>query len=289
MKSRIDFISTKEGTMSLFNYNTLSVSLDKNTRSLTIELNRPELQNSLNTEMIFELETLFTWLSTHIEIKSIYFTGKGDYFCKGLDDQELAVWSEEKRQKNFEKVQKLIYSMFYLPQTIVVDLKNGCSGLGVELSMGADIRIASSNCTLHFDHLQKGIVPSCGGVGFTNALLGNSIARQWILSSKKVTSQQLLSSQTIIESYTGESTYMEYLESISTQSEIARIQAKRSLLESIMPEIDRAIKWEKKFSIAGMCTGDWKELAKRGEQASLTSAKEFSSRLKQERAEQLSN
>ena len=91
--------------MSLFNYNTLSVSLDKTTRSMTVELNRPELQNSLNTEMIFELETLFTWLSTHIEVKSIYLTGKGDYFCKGLDDKELSTWTEEKRQKNLRTQQ----------------------------------------------------------------------------------------------------------------------------------------------------------------------------------------
>jgi enoyl-CoA hydratase/carnithine racemase len=289
MKSRIDFISTKEGNMSLFNYNTLCVSLDKTTRSLSIELNRPELGNALNTEMIFELETLFTWLSTHIEVKSIYFTGKGDYFCKGLDDEELATWSEEKRQKNFEKVQKLVYSMFYLPQTILVDLKKGCSGLGVELAMGADIRIAHESCNLHFNHLQKGIVPSCGGIGFTNALLGNAVARQWILSSMEVKTASLLATQTIVESYNEESTYMNFLTNISNQSEIARIQAKRSLLESIMPEIDRTIKWEKRFSIAGMCTGDWRELAKRGPQANLTNAREFSARLKAEKAEQLSN
>ncbi|WP_127715964.1 enoyl-CoA hydratase/isomerase family protein [Halobacteriovorax sp. HLS] len=275
--------------MSLFNYNTLSVSLNKNTRSILIELNRPELKNALNTEMIFELETLFTWLSTHIEIKSVYLTGKGDYFCKGLDSEELATWSDEKRQKNFDKVQKIIYSMFYLPQTIIADLKGGCSGLGVELSMGADIRIASKETQVHFDHLLNGIVPSCGGVGFTTALFGNAIARQWLLSSKKVNSSELLATQTIVEAYSEQSTYENYLQNISNQSDIARIQTKRSLLESIMPELDRTIKWEKRFSIAGMCTGDWRNIAKNSEGAKLTNVKEFATRLKREKAEQLSN
>jgi enoyl-CoA hydratase/carnithine racemase len=255
---------------------------------MTVELNRPELKNSLNTEMIFELETLFTWLSTHIEIKSIYLTGKGDYFCKGLDDEELSTWTEEKRQKNFEKVQKLIYSMFFLPQTIVVDLKKGCSGLGVELSMGADIRIASKDTVVEFNHLEKGIVASCGGIGFTSALFGNAIARQWLLSSKSLSANELLSSQVIVESYDS-STSQKYLSNISKQSDIARIQTKRSLLECILPAIEKAVKWEKKFSIAGMCTGDWKQIAKLGNSENLTSAKEFSSRLKRERAEQLSN
>lgn len=274
--------------MSLFNYNTLSVSLDKTTRSMTVELNRPELKNSLNTEMIFELETLFTWLSTHIEVKSIYLTGRGDYFCKGLDDEELSLWSEEKRQKNFEKVQKIIYSMFFLPQTIVVDLKKGCSGLGIELAMGADIRIAQKDASIDFNHLQKGIVPSCGGIGFTSTLFGNGVARQWLLSSKNVSANELLNSQVIVESYE-QSTYKTYLTNISTQSDIARIQTKRSLLECILPDLDLTIKWEKKFSIAGMCTEDWRTIATQGNSEDLTSAKQFASRLKTERAEQLSN
>ena len=50
---------TKDGFMaSLFNYNTLKVSLKKETRTLVVELNRPENQNAINTEMIFELEGL---------------------------------------------------------------------------------------------------------------------------------------------------------------------------------------------------------------------------------------
>lgn len=275
--------------MSLFNYNTLSVNLCKKTRSLSVELNRPEIQNAINTEMIFELETLITWVATHIEIKSILLTGKGNYFCKGLDDKEFSTWSDEKKQKNFDKLQKLIYSMYYLPQTIIVDLKDGCQGLGLELAMGGDIRIANEKVEMHFNHLIKGIVPSCGGVGFTSALFGNGAVRQWLLSSKKLNKEDLLSNQIIVESYLEESISSKYLETIFSQPDIARIQAKRSLLEPIMEALDHSIKWEKKFSLAGMCTNDWREIAKYGEKAKSISAKELSSKLKTERTEQLGN
>ncbi|OUR97209.1 hypothetical protein A9Q84_12855 [Halobacteriovorax marinus] len=275
--------------MSLFNYNTLSVSLSKETRSIVVELNRPEIQNAINTEMIFELETLFTWVSTHIEIKTILFTGRGDYFCKGLDDEEFSTWSDEKKQKNFEKLQKLVYSMFYLPQTIIVDLKNGAKGLGLELAMGADIRIANHEAEMHFNHLQKGIVPSCGGIGFTSALFSNGAVRQWLLASKKLNATELLNNNIILESYKEESTASSYLQTISNQPDIPRIQAKRSLLEPIMEKLDKTLEWEKTFSLAGMCTNDWREIAKFGSEAQCTTAKELSSKLKVEREQQLSN
>jgi len=275
--------------MSLFSYNTLSVDLSKETRSISIKLNRPEVQNAINTEMIFELETLLSWISTHLEIKSIHLSGSGDYFCKGLDDEEFATWSEEKRQKNFEKLQKLIYSMYFLPQTIIADLGKGCEGLGVELAMGADIRFANEDVKVKFNHLQKGIVPSCGAVNFTSAVLNNASARQWLLLSKTLNSQELLRHHIISENYTETNPIPSYLKTICSQPDVARIQTKRSLLEPILKNLDHGLEWEKRFSIAGMCTGDWKEIAKHGEAAQTTSARELSSRLKRERAEQMSS
>ncbi|WP_372652066.1 enoyl-CoA hydratase/isomerase family protein [Halobacteriovorax sp.] len=275
--------------MSLFSYNTLSVELSKETRSISIKLNRPEVQNAINTEMIFELETLFTWISTHLEIKSIYLSGTGDYFCKGLDDKEFSTWTEEKRQKNFEKLQKLIYSMFFLPQTIIADLKKGCAGLGLELAMGADIRVSHKETEVEFNHLSKGIVPSCGGISFTSAVTNNSTARQWLLLSKKLNATDLVTHHITVESYDDFSPIQNFLKTINSQPDVARIQAKRSLLEPILKNLDQGLEWEKKFSIAGMCTNDWKEIAIHGEDAETVSAKELSSRLKRERAEQMSS
>lgn len=288
MESRIDFTKTKEGNMSLFSYNTLSVELSKKTRSISIKLNRPEVQNAINTEMIFELETLFTWIATHLEIKAINISGSGDYFCKGLDDEEFASWSEDKRQKNFDKLQKLIYSMFFLPQTIIADLGKGCAGLGLELAMGADIRVAKEDSAVEFNHLAKGIVPSCGGISFTSAVTNNSTARQWLLLSKTLTAKELLNNHIVVETYSKETPVNGYLATINSQPDVARIQAKRSLLEPILSNLDQGLKWERKFSIAGMCTNDWKEIAKHGDEAKTVSAKELSSRLKRERADQMS-
>ena len=106
-----------------FNYNTLNVDLRPETRSLTISLNRPKHNNQMNVEMLFELESLFGWLTAHLEVNAVVITGVGDTFCTGFDEEELRLMSEDKLQKYLVRFQRLISGMLALPQTIICDLK----------------------------------------------------------------------------------------------------------------------------------------------------------------------
>ena len=49
------------------------------------------------------------------------------------------------------------------------------------------------------------------------------------------------------------------LTNISNQPPVARIQTKRSLLEAILPGLDRTLIFEKKFALAGLSMNDWKK------------------------------
>lgn len=226
---------------------------------MVVKLNRPEVQNAINTEMIFELESLFAWCGSHLEINSILLTSVGPIFSAGLDTTELSHASDEKVQKNLIKLQRIIYSMFYLPQTIIIDVKDGATGVGAELTIGGDIRIASLSTQIHFNHLTRGLVPTCGGIGFLGAVISKASAKNWILSSRPIPTEKLTSTGFINELYPDEECAQKYLLEISKQSQVARIQAKRSHLESLMPELERAIQFEKDFAFSGMVTGDWKK------------------------------
>lgn len=246
--------------MKMFNYNTLNVTLLKDTRSLQISLARPEKKNAINIEMIFELESLFAWLTGHLEVNTLVLTGEGDYFCHGFDQDELKIMSEEKLQKYIVRFQKLVSGLLYLPQTVICDLKDGASGMGIELAMGADIRVANSTAKLSFDTLERGWVPCSGGVGLLNIWVGQAKARNWTLSGKTVSAGELKSTGFIMESFFSDENDIEtILGRIAKQAPIARIQAKRSFLESILPELQRTFEYESIFSFAAMKTEDWKK------------------------------
>lgn len=276
---------------SLFNYNTLKVSLNRETRTLEVTLNRPHAENALSTEMLFELETLFAWTSSHLEINSILINSSTAYFSPGWDKKELEKMNDERIQKLMERLQKLVYSQFFLPQTIIIDLGEGAKGAAAELAIGADIRLAKNNADIQFDHLRRGFIPACGGIGFLSAIVSPTFARKWNLSTLPINEQELLASGFVAELYSDKQVVDSYLMAIASQAPVARIQAKRSLLDTILPQLDRARSFEKDYAIAGMCTGDWRKAlwAERDDLTpNFTSAKELASQLQKERENPIS-
>lgn len=262
----------------LFNFQTLSIALVKETTTLTITLNRPKEKNALSFLMISELEEILSWASTHLEISNILVKSSTKFFSMGADPSELKELTADKVGIFFERVRRLCYGMFFLPQTIIFDLGSGVSGIACELALGADIRIAHSTSAVHFNHLHKGHLPMCGGIGFLSALFGNGIARSIVLSSTPLNSERLLETGFLFSLYDNQDEVEDILVAIYEQAPVQRIQAKRALLESILPSLDRALKFEGEIGVAGLLTDDYKN-------STFRSAKDFSMILKKEKDE----
>jgi len=276
--------TNQQSKLQIFNYNTLEVNLNRQFKSIEVFFK----VEKINTETIFELESLFSWLGSHIEINAVVLSSHHEMFLKGLDCEEMARLSDEKWQRNLVKLQHLIYSMFFLPQTIIVDLKQGALGVGAELALGADLRVAHNNAEVQFTHLENGLVPHCGAVGFLGPLLGSNWARQWLMSGKTILTEELRNSGFLNNSYADETTTQNLLETISKQSQVSRIQTKRSLLEGVMSDLEKALSFEKKFALAGMSTNDWRKI-NTGDSSELTHARDFSLKLKEEKRQQTTN
>ncbi|OFZ27453.1 MAG: hypothetical protein A2381_02845 [Bdellovibrionales bacterium RIFOXYB1_FULL_37_110] len=268
----------------LFNFNTLNIDLNKETKSLTVTLNRKESWNAINFEMIFELEQIFSWACERIEINSILLTSDLDIFSSGFEYKEFLNTPEHKIQKYLQKFQKIIYSMFMLPQTIIIDLKKGASGAACELAIGADIRFAHQQSTIHFNHLEMGLIPSCGGIGFLSSIIPKSTAKNWILSGSSISMHELLQSGFIFKSYSDdEKLIAAQLNHICQQSQVARMQAKRSMLEPVLSELNHTLEFEKNFAFGTMYAPDWKkslEAKINGDKPDFISARDFKEVLK---------
>ena len=84
----------------------------------------------------------------------------------------------------------------------------------------------------------------------------------WVLSSNPIADDNLTNSgfiDSIYQKDQQECIYNKYLVKISKQSPVARIQSKRSFLESILADLDKSIEFEHQFAIAGMVTKDWQK------------------------------
>jgi enoyl-CoA hydratase/carnithine racemase len=245
----------------LFNYTTLSTRLEKTTRTLFVTLNRPDWNNAFRLEMLFELESLFAWCTTRVEINSIFIDSSTSHFSTGLEYDTLSGTSASQLDKANLKLQKIIFAMMQLPQTIVMDLGDGSETLASEFALGADIRIASKNTKISFNHCHFGLVPAAGGMSMLSALVSPAFARSWVLSGAPIKENVLTESGFLTSTYEADSrneTITELLSNISKVAPVQRIQAKLGLFETLRPQLETGIVMDRKVAKASMVSEDWR-------------------------------
>jgi enoyl-CoA hydratase/carnithine racemase len=246
----------------LFNYSTFKTELSRSTRTLTVTWLRPGEKNFFNLEMLFELESLLSWLITRVEIHSVVFTSGDDYFSPGIDPETLSHLSASQIEKIQGKLQKMVYAMMQLPQTIIMNLGAGASNFALEFSLGADIRIARRDTKLKFNHTQIGLTPASGGLSLLPFLIPTTFARTWLTSGMIIQNEQLLASGFIQYFYSSdnhESLLTELLSQVHLQAPIQRIQAKMGMFEAWRDLKEAQLIRESKISKAGLISEDWKK------------------------------
>ena len=155
------------------------------------------------------------------------------------------------------KLQKIIFAMMQLPQTIIIDLGEGSETIASEFALGADIRLADSS-KIRFNHCLYGMVPAAGGMSMLSALINPSFARHAVLSGAPVEFER---SGLITKTYLPEDrqeTIQKILSDISLSAPVSRIQAKLGLFESLRPQFETGIVMDRKVAKASMVSEDWR-------------------------------
>lgn len=246
--------------MDLFHYTTLNVSLQKSSHTLIIEFNNQE-KDRFSFEQLFELESILAWASNKIEITTILFTSNTDTFSKGLE-LKTAENNPEKLERLVSRIRKIGEAILALPQTTIADLKLNASSIGIEFALFCDLRIAHKSSQIQFTHLKEGLTPSCGGIYQLSSLVGYSVAKSWIMTSKIINAQEMYQYGFVTDIYDS-SNYHESLNKlllmIDSQSSISRIQAKMAFYQMSQDQVEKGKKIETQIHKANMVSNDWSE------------------------------
>lgn len=260
----------------LFNYTTLSTRLEKSTRTLFVTLNRPDWKNAFRLEMLFELESLLAWCTTRVEINSIFIDSSTSTFSTGLELDNLATLSAQQLDKINTKLQKIIFAMMQLPQTVIMDLGEGSETLASEFALGADIRLASKDARICFNHGTYGLVPAAGGMSMLSTLVSPAYARAWVLTGKAVDTTQ---SGFVSQTYDADSR-AEVIQNTLTQitkiAPVQRIQSKLGLFETLRNQFEAGIVMDRKIAKASMVSEDWRTKKPEAQEFTFMPAKSLS-------------
>jgi len=147
-------------------------------------LNRAELHNAFNAELIEEMITLF---ESFKDERLIILSGRGNSFCAGADLNWMKAMKDYTKEENFQDSKRLarMFSAINECDVPVIGRINGHAlGGGVGLVSVCDYVVASDNALMGFTEVRLGLIPAVISP-YCISKIGESNARAWFLSGER--------------------------------------------------------------------------------------------------------
>lgn len=159
----------------------------------TITLNRPRQLNALNEQMILELLEAVKKAAEDEEVKVLIITGAGRAFCFGADIsafQQGENSSAPLASNLLPKAQEVIRTLIGMNKPTMAALNGFATGLGLDLALACDLRIAAERAKLGEAFITMGLVPDGGGTFFLPRLVGLAKAAELIFTGEAISSSE---------------------------------------------------------------------------------------------------
>ena len=157
-----------------------------------VNLDRPEVRNALNPELIRELTEVFDWLNSRDDIRVIILKGNGKCFCAGADlayMKDMAGYSYNQNIADAEKLSKLFQTIYFCNKAVIVDVHGACIGGANGIIAAADIVIAEKETKFAFSEVRLGITPATISP-FVVQKIGNTAAKELMLTGRRFSAEE---------------------------------------------------------------------------------------------------
>lgn len=164
--------------------------LDRN-GVVEIWLNRPDLHNAFNAEMIQELITAFGNLKN---ARLVILSGRGASFCAGADLNWMKAMKNYSKEENFrdsKELAKLFCTINECEVPVIGRINGHALGGGVGLVSVCDYAIAVTESMMGFTEVRLGLIPAVISP-YCISKIGESNARAWMLSGERFPASEAL-------------------------------------------------------------------------------------------------
>lgn len=183
----------REGFLVSLNFITNKVNVKVTGRVATIEMNRPESLNAMDTEMIRGLVCKLKEISESDEIDIVVLTGKGRGFSAGGDIKTMfSNSSESDFYPVMDSISELIVTLYSMPKLTISAVTGPAAGLGFSLALATDHIISDKNSKLAMNFIGIGLIPDGGAHFFLEKKLGETKAKQLIWDGKMMDADEAL-------------------------------------------------------------------------------------------------
>lgn len=165
--------------------NTRYLTTEQRGRIRIIKINRPEVYNAINFDLVTELKQEICQCETNENIGALILTGEGlNSFSAGGDLNKVIKMSPKEAIQYANHVHELLNIIEGLAKPVLAAINGFALGGGCQLALACDLRIASSNARIGQPEVKIGISPGWGGTQRLSRIVGISKAKELIYSGK---------------------------------------------------------------------------------------------------------
>lgn len=152
-----------------------------------ISLNRPQVDNAIDSIMVGELSGVCNEIAANNEIKAVIITATGEKkFCRGIDAAELNQL-DDKLEKGFLSITAPVAA---LKCPTIAAINGDTFDQGLELTLACDVRIAASHARFGVHHIGQGYIPWDGATQRLPRIVGITRAMELVLTGREIDAQE---------------------------------------------------------------------------------------------------
>jgi enoyl-CoA hydratase/carnithine racemase len=235
-----------------------------------IVLNRPEKRNAMNQELLRALGQALREAAAETSVHCVVLRGEGPVFSAGVDLNELMdstgrVGMLRPFRQVFLDCANLCEEM---TKPVICQIHRTCVGGALEVALGCDLRIASSDAQLGLPEVKFGIIPDVGGSTRLPAVVGLGRAKELIMTARMIgadEAERIGLVNRVVEPEELEGATQALIDELLANSPVAVGRAKRVIDASARPALAQTLEME--IAVQEYCVAAARESAREIEQA----------------------
>jgi methylglutaconyl-CoA hydratase len=160
----------------------------------TLTLDRPEVRNAFNDELIARLTLAFHELGERDDVRCIVLAGNGPAFCAGADlnwMKRMAGYTREENVEDASKLATLLDVIFHCPKPTVARIHGDVYAGGTGLVAACDMAVAVDTAQFCLSEVRLGLIPATISPYVIRAM-GARAAHRWFLTAERFSAAEAL-------------------------------------------------------------------------------------------------
>ena len=163
----------------------------------TVTMVRSDKHNALDQAMFEGLMNAAEQLANDASVRAVVLHGEGKSFCSGLDIASfmsggggtgVLLARDDDRLANF--AQRVTYDWSLVSAPVIAAIHGNCFGGGLQIALGADIRIAAPDAKLCIMEIKWGLVPDMGITQTLPRLIPIDVAKELTFTGRIVSGSE---------------------------------------------------------------------------------------------------